>query len=475
MERKRPANSGAAGGQQKLSPEEVLSHIAYGILVTDLRGTILYWNEGCKKLFGYSSNEITGSNASQLYPVSNRFEFTAGLDRVINNEVMSGQWLGRRKDGSRLWIHGESKLIVSDEGEARGIVTTVRDIDSQRQTEKKLEESLARTQAILETTVDGIITINTSGIILSINSAVEQIFGYSSDELTGQNIHILMPSPYQENHNRYLKNYLESGERKIIGIGREVRGRRKDGTTFPMELAVSELEWDGKRIFTGSIKDISARRTLENEIIKISDEERRRIGQDLHDGLGQMLTGITLMSQSLARKLEEDHIPASRNLNELTDLIKEADKYARTLSHSLVPVEIDSTGLKIALSQLCERAGRLFNIQCDFSSDNADEVKDGFVANHLYRIVQESISNAVKHGKASGISVHLSCTANHIALLIEDDGAGFDVDDPEFESRGLGIKTMKYRAHISGGELKLLKNRNGFILVECIIPLDENS
>ena len=134
------------------------------------------------------------------------------------------------------------------------------DITKQKRMEAQLRESEARIQAIVNTAVDGIITSDEQGIIESFNPAAEQLFGYQGQEVMGQNIAMLMPSPYQENHADYLAHYLDTGERKIIGIGREVAGQRQDGTIFPLDLAVSELYLADRRIFTGIVRDITERK-----------------------------------------------------------------------------------------------------------------------------------------------------------------------------------------------------------------------
>jgi PAS domain S-box-containing protein len=128
--------------------------------------------------------------------------------------------------------------------------------------EQALREREARLRAILDTTVDGIITIDAQGIIESFNLVAERIFGYAAAEVLGQEVSLLMPSPYREEHDGYLARYLRTGEKRIIGIGREVVGRRKDGATFPMDLAVSEVRLGNRRLFTGIVRDITERKRL---------------------------------------------------------------------------------------------------------------------------------------------------------------------------------------------------------------------
>src|SRR5215510_6058125 len=128
-----------------------------------------------------------------------------------------------------------------------------------RQAEAVLRDSEARTHAILQTAVDGIITIDIQGLIESFNPAAERLFGYSAEEVLGQNVRVLMPSPYRQEHDGYIARYLQTAEPHIIGIGREVRAQRKDGTTFPIALAVSEVQLAGRRLFTGIVHDLTAR------------------------------------------------------------------------------------------------------------------------------------------------------------------------------------------------------------------------
>src|SRR5207244_9803374 len=138
-------------------------------------------------------------------------------------------------------------------------------------------DSDARSVAILQTAVNSIITIDERGIVESFNPAAERLFGYTAREVIGQNVRLLMPSPYQEEHDGYLARYLQTGEQKIIGIGREVRGQRRDGTTFPIALAVSEVRLDGSRKFTGIVHDLTARVQAEEALRRAHDDLEVRV------------------------------------------------------------------------------------------------------------------------------------------------------------------------------------------------------
>ncbi len=325
-----------------------------------------------------------------------------------------------------------------------------------------------RLRAIIDTTVDGIIVIDETGRMLSVNPAVERIFGYTADELVGRNVSSLMPDPFRDEHDAYLLNYLRTGRRKIIGIGREVLGRRRDGSTFPMDLAVSEVRSQDGVTFTGLVRDISERRRLENEVLRISDQERRRIGQDLHDGLGQMLTGIGLISQNLARRLRGEHSPVAGEVEEITELVREADQQARSLARGLVPVELDAHGLAAAVQRLSTNAARLFGIECFFEEVGSIPLRDSTSAINLYRIAQEAVSNAVKHGRASSVRVTLASGRDQIRLRIQDNGVGFPetLDD----DRGMGVRIMHYRARVIGAVLEIRNRPEGGTVITCTLP-----
>lgn len=455
---------------KSFSAEDILNNIYHAIVVTDLEGTILYWNEGGERLFGYRSDEIIGEKASVLYPKRRRNSFVGDIENLNEGGTMTGQWLGRHKNGSWVWLDIKTRLLKNEQEESIGIVGSACNIAQQKKAESRLQESKALANAILETTVEGVITINARGLVLSFNEAAEEMFGYKEEELLGRNIKVLMPEPHKENHDNYINNYLRTGEKKIIGTGREVRGKRKDGTTFPMDLSVSEVNRGDQKIFAGLIKDLTEKRGLEREIIQISEEEKRRIGQDLHDGLGQMLTGIGLMSQNLAQKMEANGIPGSSELKEITEMIREADNYARTLSHSLTPVEVESGSLTVSLDQLCRRAQKLFDIECKFECKGDTNLDNQTAAIHLYRIVQEAISNAVKHGKANTIRVSLENRDDKIRLIVEDNGIGFANTAEKGSNDGLGVHTMRYRAHMSGGDLQIGESSEGNTQIECLIP-----
>jgi PAS domain S-box-containing protein len=331
-----------------------------------------------------------------------------------------------------------------------------------------LRDSAERLRAILETAVEGIITIDERGIVESFNLAAERIFGFKAAEVIGKNISVLMPSPHHEQHDSYLANYRHTGHAKIIGIGREVSGRRKDGTIFPMDLSVSEVRLAERRLFTGFIRDITERKRLEKEILEISEREKRRIGHDLHDGLCQHLAGVEMMSQVLEQKLASRFEDGAKRAGEIARNVREAISQTRSLARGLSPVTLDSEGIVSALQELALNTGKIFGVVCRLDCDPPVPVADHAVATHLFRLAQEAVSNAIKHGRAKKISIQLTGDPGRVILKVDDDGTGFPAEI--FKSKGMGLRIMQSRVGMMDGTLAIERNPGGGASVICSVP-----
>lgn len=213
--------------------------------------------------------------------------------------------------GGQRFIHGTAIPLPGTAAEDGGIMLLATDLTEQKLMEDELDTATLRNQTVLDTAVDGIITIDEKGIIQSCNKSAQMLFGYNAKELIGQNVSILMPSPHAKNHDNYLERYLETGVKRIIGIGREVTGKRKDGSEFSMELAVGEFTEDGRHFFTGFTRDITDRKKAEydarthlNELAHISRlNTNYHLASNISHEINQPLTAIVTMAQALLRNI----------------------------------------------------------------------------------------------------------------------------------------------------------------------------
>src|SRR3990172_8287614 len=240
-----------------------------GIVVIDARGRIEAFNPAAERLFGYAAADVMGRNVSMLMPAPYHDEHDGYIERYLTTGVpriigLGREVIARRKDGRTFPIHlSVGEMSVGGERKFTGII---HDLTTRVQLEEQLRDSEARWRAVVESAVDGIVLIDARGRVEAFNPAAQRLFGYTEEEVLGQRVNILMPSPYREEHDRYIERYLATGVRKIIGIGRAVFGRRKDGTTFPIHLSVGEMTVGGERKFSGIIHDLTSRVQLEEQL-----------------------------------------------------------------------------------------------------------------------------------------------------------------------------------------------------------------
>jgi two-component system CheB/CheR fusion protein len=331
------------------------------------------------------------------------------------------------------------------------------------------DEQAARLLAtILETAVDAIITIDDRGIIQSFNRAAERMFGYAREQVLGRNVSLLMPEPHSSKHDTYLSSYLKTSRARIIGIGREELGRRKDGSFFPIELAVSEVA-DGKnRTFTGVVRDISDRKKLAAESLEVSEREQQRIGHELHDGLCQELAGTAFVVQSLQQRAAASGSVDPSELRRVTQMLQEAVRHARGLSHGLYPVEPQPDGLAVALGQLATNITDFFKVHCEFKNACLVHVHDATRATHAYRIVQEAVREAIRQGKANHVVIELTEKHGCCILSVSDNGLNLSVDGRYGED--MVLRMMRHRARVIGAKLEVGARRGGGVSVVCEIP-----
>jgi PAS domain S-box-containing protein len=326
------------------------------------------------------------------------------------------------------------------------------DVTERVQYETRLRSKEEHLRAIMDNASESIIVINEQGIITDFNPASENLFGYHTDEIIGHNVSILMPSPYREQHNSYIANYLKTGK-SLFGKTnkRQLPGRRKDGTIIPLELTVDRINHLG--LFCGMIRDMSENKTLEKQVADIVTREQDRIGQDIHDGLGQQLTGLNMMLSSLKRELLREKIPQASKLDEIISYLQKAAEDSRTLSRGLAPMSIETLGLEDAVKLLARDTIKITGINCTVEIPEPVNINDNTITIQIYRLIQEAVNNAVKHANAKNIAIKMNNT-DQFEISVTDDGTGFDMDEEQL-MECLGIRIMRYRAGIIGCNLHI--------------------
>jgi PAS domain S-box-containing protein len=255
------------------------------IVVTDLDGIVLYWTAAATRLYGYTAEEIVGQSVTALWPEGHRGEIASILQHARAGErtPLFGA-VGRTKPGRIVELSVAASPVRRDGEQVTGVALVVGDMTRRRRDERDARDTAQRWQSIVESAVDGIIVIDDHGVIEAFNPAAERLFGYAEADVVGRNVSILMPQPYRDEHDRYLGRYLREGAARVIGIGRDVKGQRRDGTVFPLHLSVGELSVDGQRKFTGILHDLSERVALE-ERLRTSEARWRAVIESAVDGI----------------------------------------------------------------------------------------------------------------------------------------------------------------------------------------------
>lgn len=304
-------------------------------------GDIRQLNHHCEASTGWALAECRGQPVWQRLAAPEYAEIMRdGFLRAAAGEDVPdqhGSWQAR--DGKRFAVHWGYSGLRDADGQTQGVVVTGADMRVADRMQAELAESLDRHQAILDTAVDGILTIDGSGLIQSFNRAAERIFGYRAGEVLGLNVAMLMPMPYRNEHDSYLRNYLTTRHRTIIGFGREVEGLRKDGTIFPLDLSVGEMTVSGQRAFTGIIRDITDRKQLELESRRRQDElahlARVHSMGDLAAGLAheinQPLTAIIGYSNAWLRLIDAGNPDIALLRDSMDKIVRQAERAAEVI------------------------------------------------------------------------------------------------------------------------------------------------
>ena len=251
--------------------------------------------------------------------------------------------------------------------------------------------------------------------------------------------------------------------------------RKKQLIEHEVDIRTRELQTQSTALANSNAsltREIAERKLLQERLTQVTDHEQRRLGQELHDSLGQQIAVMALLADSMQLQLEAEHAKVPEPLRRLRVSTQHAQAQVRALTKGLLPREIDHWGLAVALEELAESAKGVSNVTVEFTCDKNVTVGNATVATHLYRIAQEALRNALEHGKVTRTTISLSRDEHNLKLAIYDDGTGFEVDAPT--SNGAGLFSMRHRAELIGARLEIQSPEGGGTSVTCYIPIPSN-
>jgi PAS domain S-box-containing protein len=354
----------------------------------------------------------------------------------------------------------ELSLLKQVSDEISFALTAIGDSAMRKLAEDALQQNERELADFFHSSPLGLLWVRPDGHILRVNEAELELLGCATGEVLGRPITRFSADPEVAAD---LLDRLAKGE---TVENCHVRIRRKDRSIKHVLIDANGL-WEKDQLIHSRwfVRDISRRVELEREILRIIEVEQRRLGHDLHDDLCQQLAGIAFRSDSLARRLVS---PAeSGQAKQIAELARTAMTQAREMAAGLSPVPLEAEGLMEALKALAERTKKVFHIDCKFQHEHPVLVPDSTVALHLYRIAQEAVGNAIKHGKARRVDIGLTANGNDVVLAVRDNGLGIPVKARNH--KGMGLRIMQYRAGVIGGSLLVQRDPNGGTTVVCTV------
>jgi two-component system sensor kinase FixL len=464
-----------------------------GVITIDEAGTMETVNPAVTKLFGYEPNEMIGQNIKMLMPEPYHSEHDGYMENYHRTGIRKIIGIGRevqgqRKDGSVFpFLLSVSEVQLTHKKIFTGIV---HDISALKKAEESLNVSENKMNAIIQNAVEGIITINDRGMIEMINPSASRLFGYTTEEVTGQNISVLMPEPDKSHHDQYIGNYHRTGIGKIIGIGREVTGQRKDGSVFPFYLSISEVQLADRKVYTGFIHDITEQKLAEEKLRRYASElERSNLelqdfayvsSHDLQEPLRKIQAfGDRLKTKEADKLSDQGKEYIDRMLNaasRMQNLINDLLTFSRVTTKAQPFTKVDLNGLLAEVLSDLEIAVSQAKARIEISPLPVIEAEPI----QMRQLLQNLVANAIKFRKdtevpvikiyAKGIQLkrHLTGTPGdeQVEIYVEDNGIGFDekyldrifnvfqrLEGQKFAGSGVGLAICKKIAIRHGGNI----------------------
>jgi PAS domain S-box-containing protein len=458
-----------------------------GIIVIDAGGHIETFNPAAERLFGYREDEVVGRNVNVLMPTPYREEHDGYLSRYQRTGEARIIGIGRevtglRRDGTTFPLHlSVGEMTVGSERKFTGII---HDLSERIRLEERLRASEEQWRSVIESAVDAIVVIDARGHVEAFNPAAERLFGYDAGDVIGQNVRMLMPSPYREEHDGYLTRYMETGKAKIIGLGREVTGIRRDGTTFPLHLSVGEMLIKGGQKFTGILHDLSARVRMEEQIRE--QAALARLGEMaavIAHEIKNPLAGIRGAVQVIGGRLPAESRDAAvigeivTRIDSLNDLIQDLLLFARPPQPRPAVVEVSPL---IATTMDLLSGDPAFR---DVTLDVEGTAPPIFADAELLKIVfQNLIVNSAQamHGRGR-IHVSVRAVNGDCQVRFTDSGPGIPADirekifTPFFTTKargtGLGLPTARRFIEAHRGTINIDCPPSGGTRVTLQLPL----
>jgi PAS domain S-box-containing protein len=433
------------------------------IVSRDLQDRITTWNKEAVRMFGYSKREVLGRDIALLAPQQARAEVRNQKRRIMRGERIDHFDTVRiGKNGRQVPVSISVSPVQGVDGRIIGISTIMRDIAAQKQRAEALSQSEHYLAEFFDKSPLGLMWIGPYGDVLRVNQAQLELLDRPAENVLGRRVGEFHVDA------EIAENFIERLAAGETLQNRRARFRQPDGSIKHVLIDANGLWRNGALAHSRwFVRDITRRIELEREILAIAEQEQLRIGRDLHDDLGQQLAGIEFLAQSLIRRLGKQSKEEAAHAREIAAITRQTMVRTRELARGLSPIGLESNGLMHGLRDLAARTRKIFDVDCRFRCPAQVPVHDHTVAIHLYRIAQEAVSNAIRHGKARRIDIGLALNGDRIVLAISDNGIG--MPKKATKHKGFGLRIMQYRAGVIDGSLLAQRQPNGGTAFVCTV------
>ncbi len=450
-------------GQEDERFRVVVESAPSGIVVADTSGAIVMVNRQAEEMFGYSREEFLKLSIDALVPERYRGGH-GGLREGFHHEsrpraMGAGRDLfAARKDGSEVAV--EIALTPLPREDGMWVLSSIIDITER----KAIEAQLGFQSEILRNVHDAVFYVGDDGIVRDWNEGASRIFGVSATDAIGQPIDEVCRG---KGANLIPPRILEAIKKR--GVAEEViQCLPLSGGEIHVRAKFTRMSQGDMKGLVVCASDITKETRLEAEIVRVSENEQRRIGQDIHDDLCSQLSGIGCLTKVLEQQVAAKFPDGAELASKIAEMVANAGMKAREIAKGLVPTVLETQGLAGAVEVLAERNQEVFGVHCQVVIEDGgglDELSQE-KAVQLYRITQEALNNAVKHSDADSISVSVKGQPECVELVIEDDGKGMQLD---LISSGMGLLTMQRRAEIIGADLEVKASPGSGTLIRCVL------
>jgi PAS domain S-box-containing protein len=445
----------------------ILSSTMDAIISTDEAQRIVLFNRAAEKMFGLTADQIVGLPLGRLIPeggqIAHRRKFREFAETAETSRRMGrpGRVYGRRADGSSFPV--EASISKVDVGDERVFTAILRDVSERVAAEDKLRRSEQVMADFFLTAPMGLLWVGPDGRVERANRVELDLLGQPSEAVVGHHVAEL----HTDDGN--VAALLEQLGRKESVANFHLSVRTKEGHLRHLLIDANGLWEAGRLVHTRwCVRDISRRLELEREILSIAERERTRIGEDLHDDLCQQLVAIEYANETLAAQWGEHAPAAADRAHALSAQLRKVTEYARELARGLTPnLQIGRDGLTVALQELADATRRVFERDCRVECPVPIRLRDPSIAVQLYRIAQEAVGNAIRHGKANQMVIRLMTKDRDLILGVEDDGIGLPAKPTK--GSGAGLRIMQYRLGMIGGSLAVQRMPNGGTAIVCTV------